>query len=172
MADPMSTDIDHIIGDHRTLVIEGCDGVGKTTLAQQLAVRHGFSVVHSPRTPDHLNLASRYREILSGPGRILFDRCFLSELVYGPLNRGCSRITWSEAIDLAETVVARDGLLVHLTAPPTVIHQRLLTRDGEAISLNEVAELVTGYSRVFTTLGDYVPVQTFDVTAFDLPSAG
>lgn len=160
------------IADYQTVVLEGCDGVGKSTLGERLSKHHGFTVVHSPRTPDHLNLASRYRTILDGTGRILFDRCFISELVYGPLHRGRSRINWSEAIDLAESVITRSGLLVHLTAPPTVIHQRLLSRDGEAISLEEITALVTGYKRVFSTLADYTRVLTLDTSLRDLPSAG
>ncbi|MCX5395568.1 hypothetical protein [Streptomyces sp. NBC_00102] len=163
--------LDEIVG-YQTVVLEGCDGVGKSTLGKRLSTRHGFTVVHSPRTPDHLNLASRYRTILDGTGRILFDRCFISELVYGPLHRGRSRINWSEAIDLAESVIRRSGVLVHLTAPPAVIHQRLLARDGEATSLEEITALVTGYERVFSTLADYTRVLTLDTSLRDLPSAG
>ncbi|WP_328548729.1 hypothetical protein [Streptomyces platensis] len=129
-------------------------------------------MIHSPKTPDHLDLATRYREILNGAGRILFDRCFVSELVYGPLHRGRSRITWSEALDLAESVITRVGMFVHLTAPPPVIRQRLLARDGEVASLEEVAALVTGYQRVFSTLADYTKVLTLDTTVLELPSAG
>ncbi|MFD4337819.1 hypothetical protein ACFWPP_11595 [Streptomyces anulatus] len=160
------------IAGYQTVVLEGCDGVGKSTLGERLSTHHGFTMVHSPRTPDHLDLASRYRTILAGNERILFDRCFISELVYGPLHRGRSRINWSEAIDLAESVIKRSGVLVHLTAPPAVIHQRLLSRDGEAISLEEITALVTGYERVFSTLADYARVLTYDTSLRDLPSAG
>ncbi|MGW1146947.1 hypothetical protein ACWD6I_18235 [Streptomyces sp. NPDC002454] len=155
----------------RTLVIEGCDGVGKTTLATFLAQDHGFTVVHSPRTPDHRDLASRYRELLDRPGRLVLDRCFLSELVYGPLLRGRSRITWAQAIDLTEAVVARDGAFLHLTAPPQVIQQRLAQRDGESANLSEITALVTSYHRVFDALATYCPVETIDTTNTGLPSA-
>ncbi|KPC62595.1 hypothetical protein [Streptomyces chattanoogensis] len=164
--------LDEIAGEYQTLVLEGCDGVGKSTLGERLSTDHGFAVVHSPKTPDHLDLASRYRNILAGTGRILFDRCFISELVYGPLHRGRSRINWSQAIDLTESVIERSGVLIHLTAPPAVIRQRLLSRDGEAVSLEEVSALVTGYERVFSTLADYTRVLTLDTTALELPSAG
>jgi thymidylate kinase len=164
--------LDEIATPHDTLVLEGPDGVGKSTLARRLSTRHGFQVIHSPRTPDHLDLVNRYREILAGTGRILFDRCFISELVYGPLHRGRSRITWSEALDLAESVTDRRGLFVHLTAPAPIIRRRLLDRDGEAASLDEVAALVTGYQRVFTTLADYTKVLALDTTTLELPSAG
>jgi thymidylate kinase len=158
-----------IARDHRTLVLEGCDGVGKSTLAAHLATHSGFTVVHSPRTPDHLDLGSRYRSLLQEPGRILFDRCFLSELVYGPLYRGRSRISFSQTIDLCESVIARSGQLIHLTAPPALVHQRLLTRDGEATAPEDIAALISAYRRVFDALADYVPVLTLDAADLDLP---
>ncbi|MGW8558158.1 hypothetical protein [Streptomyces tubercidicus] len=51
-----------------TLILEGPDEVGKSTLAERLSAQHGFQVIHSPKTPDHLDLATRYREILNGAG--------------------------------------------------------------------------------------------------------
>lgn len=95
--------LDEIAGAYQTLVLEGCDGVGKSTLGERLSTDHGFVVVHSPKTPDHLDLATRYRNILAGPGRIIFDRCFISELVYGPFtgaspgSTGARRSTWPRA---------------------------------------------------------------------------
>jgi thymidylate kinase len=164
--------LDEIAGDYQTVVLEGCDGVGKSTLGERLSTHHGFVMVHSPKTPDHLDLASRYRNMLAGNGRILFDRCFISELVYGPLHRGRSRITWSQAIDLAESVIERRGVLVHLTAPPAVIRHRLLSRDGEAIDLEEASALIRGYEKVFSILADYTRVLTLDTSTLELPSTG
>ncbi|MFJ7423469.1 hypothetical protein ACIQXD_33410 [Streptomyces uncialis] len=160
------------IASYRTVVLEGCDGVGKSTLGEHLSAHHGFTMVHSPRTPDHLDLASRYRTILAWDGKILFDRCFISELVYGPLHRGRSRIDWSQAIDLAESVIERSGVLVHLTAPPAVIRRRLLSRDGEAVGLEDISALVTGYERVFATLADYTHVLTVDTSLPNVPLTG
>ncbi|MEU5417848.1 hypothetical protein [Streptomyces sp. NPDC020667] len=148
----------------RTVVLDGSDGVGKTTMANDLSARHGFTVVHSLRTPDHQDLTDRYRTLLNQPGRLILDRCFLSELVYGPLTRGVSRLSWAQALDLAEAVTARDGLFVHLTATPDVIHQRLLHRDGEAPDVDQITELVTGYTRVFEALNAYSPVLTIDTS--------
>ncbi|MEU9126147.1 hypothetical protein AB0C96_41155 [Streptomyces sp. NPDC048506] len=161
-----------VAAGHKTLVLEGCDGVGKTTLATRLAAEHGFTITHSPRTPDHLDLVNRYRALLDQPGPLLLDRCFLSELVYGPLLRGHSRLTWSQAIDLAEAVVNRSGLFLHLTAPPAVIQQRLRQRDGSAADLGEITDLVIGYQRTFDALASYCPVETIDTTALDLPTTG
>ena len=56
------------------------------------------------------------------------ERSFVSELVYGPLRHGGSRLTDAAACDLAILVARRDGVLVHLTAPASVIRARLLER--------------------------------------------
>lgn len=153
----------HLAAAHQTFALDGCDGAGKTTLARHLADLHGFTVVHSARTPDHVDLTARYRQILAAPGRIFLDRCFVSELVYGPLRHGRSRITLDDAVSLAAAVVARDGALVHLTGLPTALHARLLARDGDtAAGLAEVEELVAAYERVFTVIAASVPVIRLD----------
>lgn len=157
---------------HRTVALEGCDGTGKTTLAAYLTRTHGFTAVHSIRTPDHLDLAGRYRDLLRQPGRLVLDRCFVSELVYGPLRRGRSRLTWPQAFDLAEAVAARDGIFLHLTAPPAVIHARLTRRDGTAEDLSELTEIVNVYRRAFETICSYAPVITIDTNLEELPSTG
>lgn len=161
--------IDEIARKYRTVALEGCGGVGKSEIARYFGEQHGFTVVHPARTPDHLDLAGRFREILAGPGRILFDRCFISELVYGPLDQGRSRLTWSQAIDLAESVQSRSGVLVHLTAPPALICRRLLARDGVPRQLDEVSALVTQYERTFATLAQYTHVLTFDTAVIEAP---
>ncbi|MEU7415021.1 hypothetical protein AB0B40_38030 [Streptomyces sp. NPDC042638] len=153
------------IAGHRTIVAEGADGVGKSTLAHHLVTRYGFTAVHSPRTPDHQDLINRYRDLLARPGRLVLDRSFLSELVYGPLYRGHSRLTWSQALDLAQLVTARDGVFLHLTAPATTVHQRLKARDGQAPALQQITALADAYQRAFGTLSRHVPVLTYDTAS-------
>lgn len=152
-----------VISAHRTVVLEGCDGVGKSTLAQQLSRDLGFTIVHSTRTPDGVNLAERYQQILSRPERLALDRSFVSELVYGPLRHGGSRLTDADACDLAALVAHRDGVLAHLTAPISVVRARLLERDGPAAApIADIESLITAYERVVTTLAPYLPVVRLD----------
>jgi thymidylate kinase len=153
---------------HRTLALDGCDGAGKTTLAHQLSTVHGFTVIHSARTPDGIDLTTRYRNLLATPGRLVLDRCFVSELVYGPLRQGRSRITLGQAIELTEVVAAQDGVLVHLTGRPSAIHARLLARDGDtAASASEVEALVTAYERVFAAITARLPSRVIRLDTAD-----
>ncbi|WP_329155684.1 hypothetical protein OIU91_40880 (plasmid) [Streptomyces sp. NBC_01456] len=149
------------IARHRTVVLEGGDGVGKSTLAG-LLVPHGFTSVHSPRTPDHEDLTRRYRDLLVRPGRLVLDRSFISELVYGPLYRDQSRLTWDQALVLADLVTARDGVFLHVTAPATTVRHRLKTRDGQAPALDEITTLAAAYQQVFRALADHATVLTYN----------
>jgi thymidylate kinase len=149
---------------YEVVVLEGCDGTGKTSLATTLAAQHGYSVVHSGRTPDDVDLLARYRSILAIPGKIVLDRSFISELVYGPLQYGRSRLTASDAAQMALLVAARGGVLVHLTGRPQSIVARLRARDGSAPPLERICALTDAYHTVFAGLTGTAPIITADPT--------
>lgn len=163
----MSNDLAGWARTYETILLEGCDGAGKTTLAVALATGHGYQMVHATRTPEGIDLAERYAGILVWPGRLVLDRSFVSELVYGPLVHGRSRLTFTEAADLTRTVAARGGVLVHVTATPEVIQARLEERDGSAPSLDHLRALIDRYAAVFAELADLAPIMTVDTTSRD-----
>jgi len=150
---------------YEVIVLEGCDGTGKTTLANALATRHRYAVVHSGRTPDDVDLVARYRSILAFHGKIVLDRSFISELVYGPLQHGRSRLTTSDAAELALRVGARGGVLVHLTGFPETIVTRLRARDGSAPPVERIYALIEAYRSAFAALAETAPIITADTTA-------
>ena len=150
---------------HDLIVLDGCDGAGKTTLAAALANRHGHSLVHAALTPAGTDLFAKYHAILARPGPQVLDRSFVSELVYGPLDRGHSRLTFAQAARLAIAAAQRGGILVHLTGQPDQIAARLLARDGRAPSMPRICALTSAYAEVFTRLAGHAPVITIDTTA-------
>lgn len=151
--------LDELAATYRLLALEGCDGTGKSTLAAALQARHGYRVIHSSRTPDHIDLTARYRHILGGPGRRVLDRCFVSELVYGPLRHHRSRLSIADAIDLSRTLATADGALIHLTGDPTTIRQRLTNRgDADQPSPSDLQHLLARYQHVFDTLRPHAPI--------------
>lgn len=160
----MTADLTAALAGFEVVVLEGCDGTGKTTLADVLAAGHGHTVVHSGRTPDGEDLVRRYRQILATPGKIVLDRCFISELVYGPLYHGRSRITLSAAIGLARIVAARGGVMVHLTGNSRVLADRLRARDGSNPPVGHIVAMTDAYHTAFALLQGAVPVITLDTT--------
>ncbi|MEU1535041.1 hypothetical protein [Streptomyces fagopyri] len=135
----------------RTLVVEGPDGVGRGALITELA-RQGFLVRRARGPLHHVDPTQPYRELLAAPGRLAVDGSLVHELVYGPLRRGRSRVTWIQALDFAEAVAERDGALLHVM--------------GGA----DDVEATEGYERALRTLGQHVPVITLDFQGIGLPA--
>ncbi|MFI6493122.1 hypothetical protein [Streptomyces sp. NPDC050564] len=137
----------------RTLVVEGPDGIGRSALIAELA-RHGFMIRRSRGELHHVNPTQPYRELLAAPERLVIDGSLVHELVYGPLRRGRSRVTWIQALDFAEAVAERDGALIHVT--------------GEA----DDTEAVGAYDRALRTLAQHVPVVTVEAAELGHPIHG
>ncbi|MGI5292722.1 hypothetical protein ACQEVF_56755 [Nonomuraea polychroma] len=156
----MAADLATWADRYEMIVLEGCDGVGKTTYAVALATRYGYQRVHADRTPEGVDLFQRHRSILARPGRLVLDRSFISELVYGPLLHGRCRLTASQTVELLGMVAARGGVLIHLTAKPEHIRARLLARDGAALTLDELRALTARYLAVFSNLARHTEVLT------------
>lgn len=149
---------------HDLIIVDGCNGAGKTNLAAVLADRHGYAIMHASLTPAGPDLFTKYQAILDRRGPIVMDRSFVSELVYGPLDRGHSRLTLGQTVDLAVLAAQRGGILVHLTGQPDRIAARLLARDGYAPELRRISTLTAAYADVFSELAKHVPVITIDTT--------
>ncbi|MDT0550035.1 MULTISPECIES: hypothetical protein [Streptomyces] len=143
----------------RVLIVEGCGGAARAGLLTWLAHRHGFTVERPPRELPALDPARPYRELLRRGGRLALDSGFVGELVYGPLRRGHSRVTWIEAFDFAEAVAERGGAFLHLTAPPPALAGRPGGRDATAAAA-ETEAVAAAYERAFATLAQHAPVLT------------
>lgn len=102
---------------YRTLVLEGRDGLDRDEALTELT-HGGFHIRRIAGTLHHLDPARPYRELLTGSERLALDGGMVRELVYGPLRRGHSRVTWIQALDFAEAVAERDGALLHLKQAP------------------------------------------------------
>ncbi|MEV4172452.1 hypothetical protein [Nonomuraea sp. NPDC049709] len=158
----MAADLAMWADRYEVIILEGCDGAGKTTYAVALSTGYGYQRVHADRTPEGMDLCQRHQAILAMAGRLVLDRSFISELVYGPLLHGRCRLTSSQTGELLRMVAARRGVLVHLTARPEQIHARLLARDGTAPTLDEPRALIARYFAVFADLARYTEVLTVD----------
>ncbi|WP_327699448.1 hypothetical protein [Streptomyces sp. NBC_00459] len=138
------------VASYRTLVVEGHEGVHRTELFSGLALL-GFPSRRPPDGLHHLDPARPYRDLLAAPGRLVIDGGIIGELVYGPLRRGRSRVTWIQALDFAEAVAEREGAMLHLTGGEH-------GDDG-----SETAAAALAYARVFRTLAQHVPVVSVHV---------
>ncbi|MFI1395676.1 hypothetical protein [Streptomyces sp. NPDC020681] len=146
----------------RTLVVEGRDGIARNALLAELA-RQGFLIRRPPEDLHHVDPTQPYRELLAAPGLLAVDGSMIRELVYGPLRRGRSRVTWIQALDFAEAVAERDGAILHLVAPASAPECGLPGRVAPGVAEAAAVEEITAYERAFRTLAQHVPVVTVDI---------
>jgi thymidylate kinase len=93
------------------IILEGPDGAGKTTLAQELVRVFNLEYHHEGPPPLDRYPIHHYSELITSRRRpTVFDRLHLGETVYGPLLRGSSRISRKEL-----------NILDRLTPSPTII---------------------------------------------------
>lgn len=121
-------------------VLEGTDGVGKTSLADAIQAARPWSSVKRISCgppPKNVSALDHYmglvNELVAADGSdslAIADRLHVGELCYGPLLRGGSRITLQEAGLIDSKLKTTGAVLVHCTADVDEIVRRLTARDG------------------------------------------
>ena len=109
----------------KILVLEGPDGAGKTTLANQLVAQDPLrKVVHNGPPKPNENLFETYTNQILAASRgsipVIFDRLHFGELVYGQVIRKKSLIGYEGISALTRLIRAAGGDLV-LCLPPYVL---------------------------------------------------
>ena len=130
------------------IVLEGCDGSGKTTIANNLkAIMPNAEIVHcTTETPNDfeffkaLILASRNRDIIA-------DRFCYGQFVYqAPEER---KLTKAELLALEVSMIEVGAKVIHVTAPVDTIKERLSWRNEE--TMRAVEWITDKYCELFET---------------------
>ena len=76
------------------IIVEGADQMGKSTFCEKLSKKLKMQVIHYDPPKPGINFFNEYTRHLAYTNKpIIFDRNYMSELVYGPLFRGASGVT-------------------------------------------------------------------------------
>lgn len=146
------------------ILLEGADGSGKTTLANELAARAGDSwILHQGPPPKGASIRDIYeRPFFDGeasgqivgstnyytpldPMTIICDRWYLGELVYGPLLRGRSRLSPLQQRHLEGVLTSLGALQVIVDVSPEVRARRFADRGDELVSYEQAASAAARY---------------------------
>ena len=133
------------------IVLEGCDGVGKTTLAKQLAKLLDAKIIHcSSTTP---NTYDYFLEIVkaSENANIIADRFCYGQFVYQeeydrPL--GNKSPSLDELHRLEIDMAKHNVKLIHVTADPEVVKERLALRKETVINNLSVDDVIAGFNAI------------------------
>lgn len=126
------------------IVLEGADGVGKTTLATLLSKTYNAGIIHATReTPNNWAWFSELLD-LARSCNIIMDRSFWGQFVYQEESE--RKLSWEQLHELEHRLEQEGGKLIYVTANPEDIQARLDNR-AEILS-RPLSHLLSCYEQV------------------------
>ena len=145
------------------LIIEGIDGVGKTTLVEHLQ-SYGMKKYHFDYDSKNMDLFSKYMKVLlEDDSELVLDRSFISEMVYGPVIRNKCKLSLEDYTKLLIAYKNAGAKIIYLTAPKEVLLKRRNDEksDYEVIT-NHYEELNNQYDEIMEYSSGFIDVITID----------
>lgn len=133
-------------------IIEGPDGAGKSTYAKFLSTVTGYPVIHfsNPKSEEEkAKMYEMYLEILENNDDVIFDRSWISDLVYGPVLRGGATITPRQSAVLGNRLAGKGGMIIYCTSDLKTLLERAYSRGEELIKPHQFVDIVEGYEMIF-----------------------
>jgi thymidylate kinase len=129
------------------ILLEGPDGGGKTTLANNLALAidnvppQSVEIRHcgQPRLgPLDEYIRPLYNYIPGVGQHIIYDRHYLGELIYGPLYRGQSNIAADLKVIIERFLNQHGALLVHVTQDVATLVERCKDKNEDFLQEGDI----------------------------------
>lgn len=141
------------------IIIEGIDGVGKTTLVQFLQ-SYGMKKYHFDYDSKNMDLLSKYMKVLlSDDSELVLDRSFISEMVYGPVIRNKCKLSLEDYTKLLIAYKNAGAKIIYLTAPKDILLKRRNDeKDDYQIITNYYEELNKKYNEIMEYSSKYIDV--------------
>ena len=166
-------------GGTRAIIVEGVDKTGKTSLARLIRKR-GYQLQHFRHNEQRTgsDIRALYQDLfqIARNRRIVLDRSFISEEVYGAVLRGESRLCSDDLRQLLELLRELRTTIVYLHAPGSILRGRAALMRGTSRGDTELfkgalSALKKRYEEVLEDVGRYVPIRRFNtaqVSAHDI----
>lgn len=131
--------------------MEGCDGTGKSTIAEKLANKFGCNIVRLTNGGDRS--LGAYHSLMTCDN-VVHDRTFISEIIYPKYFGRESRLNAEIVPQLFQMIESYDIKLFILTASNKTILERVGKRGDEFISdMSKFKEINQDYVKLAATRG-------------------
>ncbi len=145
------------------IIVEGIDGVGKTTLVDYL-VTQGMSKHHFGYDSKNLDLITKYMSLLKdNTDSLVLDRSFISEMVYGPVIRNMCKLELEDYRKLLLAYKDRGVSIIYLIAPKVELLKRRQHDDSDYSNIEKYYDELNGqYDSIMEYSNQFVDVHKFD----------
>lgn len=135
------------------VIIEGVDGVGKTTICQQIAANHDIKYIKESYTDDckekERRIVSMFERLISDKNYIYDRTTLIDDFVYSFLNKKES--TLSDYFDIITALLSRCKI-VHLYLDDKIREQRFNERGDQYITNKDIEQIAENYERFYNYL--------------------
>lgn len=150
------------------IIIEGADGAGKTTLANTIQKQTGYMLLHrtQPKTAaDKERMMSEYVEVIKAGKNCILDRSWYSEMVYGPVMRDASIISYPQMYALERMLAKHGAIIIHCTAKESTLWDRCQVRGEDYITKRDTFhKIYEGFNELMHNVPHLIPVVTYEYT--------
>lgn len=145
------------------IIIEGPDGAGKTSLANQLASALNLEIVHFVAPTDNSSQFDMYRSFLLEATNTILDRAWYSDMVYGPIFRGKAEIRADAMRELERG--AEDTVVIYCTGPEYAMWLAAQERGETYVeTYTQYKEICRRYDEVMIQLYHEIPIHIREAT--------
>lgn len=147
------------------IIIEGPDGSGKTTLAEKISKQTKYSIIHrsQPKTEEEKKLMmGEYIQTIRSGKNMIFDRCWYSEMAYGPVMRDSSVISYPEMYELEELLAKTGALIIYATGPKAALWQRCQKRGEDYITARDDFNAICDNFDKIMNVPHHIPVVRYE----------
>lgn len=147
------------------IIIEGPDGSGKTTLAEKLHKQTKYPIVHmsQPKTEDEKKrMLGEYLQMVRNGKNMIFDRCWYSEMAYGPVLRGTSAISYPDMYMLEEPLAKAGALIIYATGPKAALWQRCQKRGEDYVTARDDFNAICENFDKIMSIPHHIPVVRYE----------
>jgi thymidylate kinase len=146
--------------------LEGPDGGGKTTLAERLAAMTRLKITHFgyPKTEeDKAKMFVMYQDLIKSGANMIIDRCWYSDMCYGPVMRGAATITYPQMYALERLAASKGAMVIYCTDSKTALWTRATSRGEDYVTSREqFNKICDAYDELFK-LPHLIPVVRYTI---------
>jgi thymidylate kinase len=149
------------------IILEGPDGAGKTMLAQQLSKQTKYPIEHRTKPKDEAEkqlMMGKYLQDINSGKNVIFDRCWYSEMAYGPVMRDKSVISFPQMYELEKRLAKAGAIIIYCTGPAHVLWKRCQKRGEDYITSKDAFNAIYKNFEELFAAPHYIPVVRYEYT--------